>query len=446
MIEKKKKNKSVSATAAAACYLLVLVGMQQTAALRSVRSSGFLSIKQATKNSTTSAPANSASNNSTGSPAAVQPEERQLHLHQNNTAQSRASPQWPGAEQDGDTRVPFWNVAHMINSVSEIEPVLRAGANGIEVDISFNKSGYPVETYHGFPCDCARHCHQREKFTTFVKYVSKLTLPPSRSQLQLMLLDLKLKGIQQPAQLKAVGRHLASILDESLYRRYFELVKGNPSDGDLINRPPVRVIVSINHVGDNILIRSFMEYLRQKKLDFMSHHVGFDVGMNDGLQNITSMWDQLNGLTFNVWQGDGLTNCANIVRGIERLKEAISIRNGQGHFRKVYYWTADVMYHIRSVLRLGLDAVLTNQPQRVVQVLDEPEFKSKFRLATPFDDPFAQFWIQPSRWKMSVPTLGEAVETVTNIRQTSSNFVRTLPVGIAAALKKVQSSIVDKIR
>lgn len=42
----------------------------------------------------------------------------------NQTTQSR---QLPNAryEQDGDTRVPFWNIAHMINSIEQIEPALR---------------------------------------------------------------------------------------------------------------------------------------------------------------------------------------------------------------------------------------------------------------------------------------------------------------------------------
>lgn len=413
----------------ACCFLALALCSEPVVGLRFIRSS----FRTAATNSTSS----------TGRTGAI-PSEYRNQLQREQLNDTKASP-WLGAEQDGDTRVPFWNIAHMINSPSEIGPAIVAGANGIEVDISFNKSGYPAETYHGFPCDCGRHCHQREKFTTFVKQVAKLTLPPSRINLQLMLLDLKLKGMEQE-QKKSAGRHLASILEDGLYRPYLELVKANPTDGEAINRPPLRVIVSINHVGDSILIRSFMEHLRSRRLDFMSRHVGFDIGMNDELKNISAMWDQLNGITFNVWQGDGLTNCANIVRGVERLKEAISIRNGQGHFKKVYYWTADVMYHIRSVLRLGLDAILTNQPQRVVQVLNEPEFKSKFRLATPFDDPFAQFWIKPSQWKMSVPTLNEAVETVANIRQTSLNFVQTLPDGILAALKKVQSRVVDSIR
>lgn len=189
------------------------------------------------------------------------------------------------------------------------------------------------------------------------------------------------------------------------------------------------------------LVKSFISYMIDNNLDFMRQQVGFDVGMNDDLNEISAAWDQLNGATFNIWQGDGLTNCANIIRGSQRLKQAIDIRNGQGHFRKVYYWTADVMYHIRAVMRFGIDAVLTNQPQRVVQVLEEDEFRHKYRLATVYDDPFQQFWIQASALKVPPPSLGEAAETVTNLHETSKNFIKTLPDGISAAIKKVQQTI-----
>lgn len=306
----------------------------------------------------------------------------------------------------------------------------------------------PIEAYHGFPCDCGRHCHFREDFVKFVQHVARITSPSVDTRLLVVLFDLKLKDLKDKRQKQTAGLHLAKIIHENLYSKYeMALRRMRPTDeASSMVHPPVRVIISINHATDLELVRAFIGYMRDNRLDFMQRYIGFDVGMNDKLQEISSMWDELNGATFNIWQGDGLTNCANLVRGVERLKEAISIRNGQGHFRKVYYWTADILYHIRSVLRLGIDAVLTNQPQRVLQVLEEDEFRPKYRLATPFDDPYDQFWIQPSAWKMSVPSLGEAVETVTNIHKTSTNFVKTLPDGISAAIKKVHSSISSAIR
>jgi len=306
------------------------------------------------------------------------------------------------------------------------------------VDISFDRRGVPIETYHGFPCDCGRHCHYRENFVDFLSYVGGIASPSAQNRLLLIILDLKLKDLNGDEKVTA-GLYLASMLHRHIYERY----ENDWQQLDGLVQPPVRVIISINHVTDSVLIRSFLDQAKVNGYHFMTKHVGFDVGMNDNLNEISLMWNELNGITSNIWQGDGLTNCANIIRGVDRLKDAISVRNGQGHFRKIYYWTADILYQIRTVLRLGIDAILTNRPERVRQALEEPEFRSKYRLATPFDDPFAQFWIKPSAWKVSPPSLSEAIETVSNIKQTSANFVRTIPDGIVAALKKVRESIVS---
>lgn len=316
----------------------------------------------------------------------------------------------------------------------------RAGANGIEVDISFDKRGVPVEAYHGFPCDCGRHCHHREALPKFLSKIAEMTIPPANSRLILVQFDLKLKNLDTK-QKQFAGSILATLLHQYIYDKYLyarTLAKG---ERDPLFKPPVRFVISVNHASDRALIESFVEYMQRNRLDFMYKNIGFDVGMNDNITQISSMWDQMQGKVVNIWQGDGLTNCANIVRGIKRLKEAIGMRNEQGHFRKVYYWTADIMYHIRSVLRLGLDAILTNKPRRVVQVLNEPEFVGRYRLANQYDDPFAQYWIQPSAWQMSAPTIGEAIETVENLHQTSADYIKFLPNGISAAIKKVGTKI-----
>lgn len=275
-----------------------------------------------------------------------------------------------------------------------------------------------------------------------MRYVAKISVPPASSNLQVVLFDLKLKDLNDE-QKRVAGQSLARILHKDLYAKY---AKEYFSTGGavLMQRPPVRVIISINHVTDIGLIRSFMLYLKEQRLESMTKLIGFDVGMNDNLSNITSMWSELNGITYNIWQGDGLTNCANLVRGIERLKEAIQFRNDQGHFRKVYFWTVDILYQIRSVLRLGLDAVLTNQPQRVLQVLEEPEFKARYRLATPYDDPFSQYWIEPTSSKMSIPSIEEAKETIQNIKKTSENYVKAIPNGLNAAVEKIKATISKK--
>lgn len=281
-----------------------------------------------------------------------------------------------------------------------------------------------------------------------IRYLAKISIPPATSNLQVVLLDLKLSDLNV-TQKQVAGEALASILSDNLYEPYWharERAKRQSQGDDQLQfyRPPVRVVVSINHVTDAVLVRSFIGILESNRWDFMRQFIGFDVGMNDELGNITSMWqNELNGV-WNIWQGDGLTNCANLARGVSRLKEALQVRNDQGPFKKVYYWTVDILYQIRSVFRLGLDAVLTNQPDRVIQVLEEPEFRNKYRLATPFDDPFMQFWIAPSKWRMSFPTLDEAKETLENIQKTGEKFIKTLPDGIVAAFKKVSATVASR--
>ena len=354
---------------------------------------------------------------------------------------ARLAPAGSQGPSDGDTRLPFWNIAHMINSIEQVELALGMGANGIETDVSFDsRSGEPTEAYHGFPCDCGRHCHFREDLGKFVAHLGQLTRRAGGERLQLVLFDLKLKELRHDERLLAqAGRGLATILIRNLYSSHNKVQGG------------LRSIVSINHASDAPLIRAFIEQAKsslsrgQLKWDILQQQVGFDVGMNDDLRNISSMWDSLGGATTNIWQGDGLTNCANLARGHERLRQAIRVRNERGHFAKIYYWTADILYQIRAILRLGVDAMLTNQPQRVLQALEEPEFRRLYRLATPHDSPFEQYSLGgDGAGQMSPrrPTLGEALETVQNIKKTSSDFIKTLPDGIGAALKKVRATFV----
>lgn len=336
--------------------------------------------------------------------------------------------------QVDDTRIPVWNIAHMVNSIEQLDHAIYSGANGIETDVTFANSGVPTAAYHGFPCDCGRHCYHNTNFELFIRYLAKVVASPDNGlgagRLQLLMLDLKLKKLDGNHK-SVAGYLLASVLHRELFSRY--------SRKDSII-PPIRVIVSINHTKDYMLVRAFNKYMRDNQLHMMARHVGFDVGMNDEIGDIKVMWDAASNETMNVWQGDGLTNCANIVRRDNRLKEALGVRNNRGPFKKVYYWTADVVYHIRSVLQMGVDAIVTNQPRRVLQVLNEPELKRIYRLATAFDDPFTQYTVKPLAWKRQLPTISDAIETIANIGETTNKYVKSLPAGIAAALSRVARS------
>lgn len=47
--------------------------------------------------------------------------------------------------------------------------------------------------------------------------------------------------------------------------------------------------------------------------------------------------------------------------------------------------------------RLQVDGIMTNHPERLITILEEPEFSGRFRLATKQDDPFKQIGITYTR-------------------------------------------------
>ncbi|GIY20292.1 dermonecrotic toxin SPH [Caerostris extrusa] len=123
--------------------------------------------------------------------------------------------------------------------------------------------------------------------------------------------------------------------------------------------------------------------------------LGFDVSLNDDLNSIRRMYSKL-GVISNRWQGDGITNCLRSLRDDSRLRHAIRIRDSDaGFIEKVYDWTVDTTLSIRRSLRAGVDGLITNFPERVISVLQEKEFKDKYRLATVDDNPFSRVHISP---------------------------------------------------
>lgn len=72
---------------------------------------------------------------------------------------------------------PFYNIAHMVNSIKEINYYISRGANAIEADVSFSPNGTALYTYHGYPCDCFRHCNEREDIEKYLRYIRDITKP-----------------------------------------------------------------------------------------------------------------------------------------------------------------------------------------------------------------------------------------------------------------------------
>ena len=154
----------------------------------------------------------------------------------------------------------------------------------------------------------------------------------------------------------------------------------------------LKVLLSIGHVYDRDFIYGFITEIEERGLNHLSSRIGWDVGLNDPIDMIVDMWRKIESV-YNIWQGDGASNCLSPFHSTHRLLEAISERNrrrGQSgpYVRRVYHWTIDFFFSIRSSLREGVDAIITNYPDRIQRILKEPAFAKKFRLADNDDDPW----------------------------------------------------------
>ncbi|KAH7643279.1 hypothetical protein HUG17_9970 [Dermatophagoides farinae] len=309
------------------------------------------------------------------------------------------------------TNRPFFNIAHMVNSLNELNDYLNRGANAIETDVYFSSNATPVYTFHGKSnCDCFRRCGERERIDIFFERIRLLTTPSSPvfdKRLLLIILDLKLLRISHSAKASA-GQQLASLLLSHLYNM---TTRDNSPDGSRL-----RAVISISHVFDYDFVLGFVNEIESHGRDFLlADKIGWDVGMNDPLFAIESMWKRLD-MVVNIWQGDGRSNCMTPFYNLGRLTQIVKRRDNPSFFaiknyiRKVYQWTVDLTVNIRTAFRSDVDAIITNHPERVCNVMRESEFASRYRMATYEDSPWERIWTRPTRPQTSSmltkPTLG----------------------------------------
>lgn len=108
------------------------------------------------------------------------------------------------------------------------------------------------------------------------------------------------------------------------------------------------------------------------------------------------MYSEL-GIDHNRWQGDGVSNCLSLFRPASRLKEALRYRDSRtdrSYADKVYHWTIDLSSAIRNSIRMGVDGIITNYPERVSTVIMEGPFRRAVKLANPTDTPWKKVGVE----------------------------------------------------
>ncbi|GFR21122.1 dermonecrotic toxin LruSicTox-alphaIC2 [Trichonephila clavata] len=270
-------------------------------------------------------------------------------------------------------------MGHLVNSIEEISEFLERGSNVLESDIEFFKNGSVKTLHHGFPCDCGRECENSANMADYLQAVRNITDPnvPGNyyDQLVLQFFDLKLHTSEDK---RYSGREIA--------RHVLDYLWGEAGERE----QEIRVIIYFEKLEEKDVVLGVVDEFTQRGQTARLKDVGFDGGTGN-ISDIARIFSKLD-IKDNIWIGDGATNCFEPFKSFVRLKKVIDNRDSSKSFiSKVYQWTNDLQTTMGQALRLGVDGMITNKPEVLLKVLNQPEFANDFRLATIYDNPFERY-------------------------------------------------------
>lgn len=259
------------------------------------------------------------------------------------------------------TQQNFYVITHMSNTTDSVDWSIRQGANAVEMDLNYNKTGEPKNFYHGGLCDCIcsygkesvcsrlkkapdawNRCEAEEHVDTMFAHLA------SKSELALIVLDNKVSDLTTESQINA-GRRVVEYLNSKLMNHQF---KG-------------KVIVGVAKSGSADFLHAAIQ--AAKVLPIRSRiHFTFDELGKDANSAITEI-QALN--TQNVAFGTGISACLP-----KDFKDTIGVASAHPLFqpdKPVYIWTLDSAESMRQYLKKGVNGIMTNKPVKLLRILKE---------------------------------------------------------------------------
>lgn len=275
---------------------------------------------------------------------------------------------------------PIYNIAHMVNSVAQIDQWLGYGANALEVDVKFADDGTPSYFSHGIPCDVGRDCLRWAYIGNYVQALRERSHPNSQkfnSALVLVMFDVKLTKLNQNVLSNAGVRFAENIL--------IPLYENNPTK--------MKIMISVPNLTLKDFISGVINHLKTARSGILEK-IGFEISWEEEFKKPSQKEEQLRGLGItpgHAWLSSGISSIVASLY-LEELKGQVAYRDRGNYFSKVYTWTVDKKSTAIKYLNINLDGMITNYPGRVNEAIKEVNQKNgpgeKVRLATLDDDPF----------------------------------------------------------
>lgn len=279
-----------------------------------------------------------------------------------------------------DERRPFYNIAHGTNSIPDVTVAIADGANAVEIDVtierSSDKSDYVIKCQHGYG-EGGVTIEQMCRFlltggTNFQGISIQLAEYKPIDRLAVVIFDCKQPGGE--AGISDVWHHTYAHWLQARVSKFLprhKVVYSIPNVEMATHGSGGRDGGFLRGIGDGMTDVSFSGY--GIGVTGLENLLGLNKDIATELQKISNRVD---------WVGVGIDSkwvtSANHRKGVSK---AMQMRDQEGAFKKVYWWTSNNDANSRAWMREGIDGIVTDEVADLAAILRESEFQSTHRLA-----------------------------------------------------------------
>lgn len=268
---------------------------------------------------------------------------------------------------------PFYVIGHNRNTLDEVDKSLEAGCNAIECDIQLNASGTDLCVNHGRPQFDAPPPGVPAPpgisvANPLVPYLQGLRARLAKNKLALMLFDVK------------IGKH------PEFAAKLLSAIRTHLTEGT-----DLPILITVARFDERGFFKNIMAGLGARE--------GLGIDEEDRPRMVSDFF-QRHGVSHHGF-GDGISALVPGPNVRPSMEEAVYLKASKGHIKFVYSWTLAKKSAMREQLAVGVDGMIVDDVDAMLDVLKEKPFDGTVRLAKREDNPYVP----------TVPSYGLTIET-----------------------------------
>ena len=259
-----------------------------------------------------------------------------------------------------DTLRPFYNIAHRCSTAEKANEMVSVGSNMIEFDVTPELVDGNIEfnVFHSGDRDWTR-------YPDFNNYLRNLKNHMDQGNIAMIMLDTKqAEGVDPALYARALAERL--------------MLVGIPAELAVMSVPAA-------------VAQTFRNALGQQGSETAFYPCGLDAYLEDYGDLTEQQWvDQVEatGATFLGVGAAAEFFWSPMKNWMSWIQALVNRRDQKGQHSKSYFWTINKRSSMRKCLDYGVDGVITDNPERMHAILQEPEYQRVYRLATRHDSQF----------------------------------------------------------